>query len=282
MLVDNKDLFVKYIPSVDGYEIDIDDNNVSEFFQTITPYLQESEREIINDLIGNDLYNIVKEHPTLKDHLCLLISCKAYYRAIPSLDLVHTPSGFAVVNTTNQAPASKERVERLLQWLNVRISDAIDQLILLLLGNKIFRAEWAKSENFKYYTECLFLTASSYRRYINKKALREDLDENHSLILSYQSEISKMISKEYLDELIEKRRSGDLTEKDNQMITLIYPIIGLLIKGFASQAYWAQEDLVNAMVRNLDQYPTYEDSEAYRIKMSAKYRNKKEDSTFFF
>ena len=43
-----------------------------------------------------------------------LIASEALRRAIPSLDLVLTPNGFGVVSNQNVAPASKERVDRLI------------------------------------------------------------------------------------------------------------------------------------------------------------------------
>ena len=43
-----------------------------------------------------------------------LIASEAMRRAIPSLDLVLTPNGFGVVSNQNIAPASKERVDRLI------------------------------------------------------------------------------------------------------------------------------------------------------------------------
>lgn len=41
-----------------------------------------------------------------------LIVAEALLRAIPSLEIVLTPNGFAVVNTSDLAPASKQRVDR--------------------------------------------------------------------------------------------------------------------------------------------------------------------------
>ena len=59
-------------------------------------------------------------------------------RAVPSLDLVLTPNGFGIVSNQNVAPASRERVSRLIASLETSRDNAIEQLVTYL-----FRwAEW--------------------------------------------------------------------------------------------------------------------------------------------
>ncbi len=43
-----------------------------------------------------------------------LVATEALRRAVPALDVVFTPNGFAVTQTANLAPASKQRVDRLI------------------------------------------------------------------------------------------------------------------------------------------------------------------------
>lgn len=70
-----------------------------------------------------------------------LIVNKAFSEAVPSLDLSMSPAGFAVINTDGRAPASKERVERLIASLNSWF-DANLNLLLLLLRRDV---EWRRS-----------------------------------------------------------------------------------------------------------------------------------------
>ena len=52
-----------------------------------------------------------------------VVVTKAYADALPSLDIVVTPTGIGVVNTETIAPASKERVERLVKPLRDILHD---------------------------------------------------------------------------------------------------------------------------------------------------------------
>ena len=81
----------------------------------------------------------------------------AFVRAIPSLDLVLTPNGFGIVSNQNVAPASSERVERLIQSLITNRDLAIDALLRLLLQN----ADWRATTQAQYFLATLFPTLSS-------------------------------------------------------------------------------------------------------------------------
>ena len=81
----------------------------------------------------------------------------AFVHAIPSLDLVLTPNGFGIVSNQNVAPASSERVERLIQSLITNRDLAIDALLQLLLQN----ADWRATTQAQYFLATLFPTLSS-------------------------------------------------------------------------------------------------------------------------
>lgn len=81
----------------------------------------------------------------------------AFVHAIPSLDLVLTPNGFGIVSNQNVAPASSERVERLIQSLITNRDLAIDALLRLLLQS----ADWRATTQAKYFLATLFPTLSS-------------------------------------------------------------------------------------------------------------------------
>lgn len=57
-----------------------------------------------------------------------IIVNKAFADAIPSLDLTLSPAGFAVISTEGRAPASKERVERLIASLNSAVDSSLTVL----------------------------------------------------------------------------------------------------------------------------------------------------------
>ena len=73
-------------------------------------------------------------------------------QAVPSLDLVLTPNGFGIVSNSNIAPASKERVERLITSLESERDNYIEQLLPLLVQN----SEWRDTEQYRFFASTLF------------------------------------------------------------------------------------------------------------------------------
>lgn len=76
-----------------------------------------------------------------------ILVVKAVADALPSLDLVVTPTGMAVVSTDTMAPASKERVERLINALMERVRAAIPTLLDYCHTYEV----WRKSERGRYF-----------------------------------------------------------------------------------------------------------------------------------
>lgn len=68
-----------------------------------------------------------------------IVVFKAFADAIPSLDLTLSPAGFAVINTEGRAPASKERVERLVASLRSSVDANLPPLVAALLRLPDFR-----------------------------------------------------------------------------------------------------------------------------------------------
>ena len=63
----------------------------------------------------------------LKVTMARIVAFDAFRNAVPHLDLILTPNGFGIVNNSNIAPASKERVERLIASLLSNRDDEIEE-----------------------------------------------------------------------------------------------------------------------------------------------------------
>ena len=82
----------------------------------------------------------------------MVVSAEAMLHAVPQLDLVLTPNGFGIVNNANVVPASKERLQRLLDTLE-KIRDDVLQVLLPLLAAQ---GDWRDSK------PCLFFEQTLY------------------------------------------------------------------------------------------------------------------------
>ncbi|MFG5857411.1 hypothetical protein LDB17_04315 [Dysgonomonas sp. Shenzhen-Wh21] len=280
MLIPDLATFVKYIPTIGEYNPDPNRTD----WDNLLSFVQEAELLLKTNLLGADLMGLItaSADTEIKTAACTVIACNAYYAAIPFVDLIQTPNGFAVVSNTNQAPASKERVDRLLKWLEARISESTDMLISLIFKDQTYNTAWKSFGLYDYYTECLYMTADSFRRYCKKDALRYHLEELHPVLMSYQNKMGNMISHEYMDDLLQKRRTNSLTVEDIAMIRALMSVMGMLYREDNDTAYKLLETTVNTMVENIEKYPVYAASQAYRIKTDSKYKNEKNQPTFFF
>ena len=107
-------------------------------FDKIAPHLEVAEawltttflsEAVLTELLTRDANN------KLLHYARMAVVAEAMLHAVPQLDLVLTPNGFGVVSNTNIAPASKERVERLLLSLEKMRDDTLSVLLPLLAGS---------------------------------------------------------------------------------------------------------------------------------------------------
>lgn len=68
----------------------------------------------------------------------------AFYNALPSLDVVLTPNGFGIVSTSNVAPASKDRVDRMRENMLHHSNNYFSILVESLHDDDV----WKKSADF--------------------------------------------------------------------------------------------------------------------------------------
>ena len=104
-------------------------------FDKVLPWLETAERWLFQQFIGNtfepSLLAMGENEPVRLTATCV-VAHEAMLRAVPSLDLVLTPNGFGIVSNQNVAPASRERVSRLIASLETSRDNAIEQLIMYL------------------------------------------------------------------------------------------------------------------------------------------------------
>ena len=151
-LIPNNEILVRFVPnvlkSVQG-ELAL--------FDKIEPHLQVAEdwlcanflsAPVLNVLAvsGNDATNKLLHHARMAE------VAEAMFHAIPQLDLVLTPNGFGIVSNSNVAPASKERVERLLASLEKMRDDTLQVLLPMLTAD----AAWADTAHCQYFQSTLY------------------------------------------------------------------------------------------------------------------------------
>ena len=179
----------------------------SSLYDKLDFFLAASERWLAEHFTGTTvLVEISAMEPSTPIRMlaCQIVVADAFARAIPSLDLVLTPNGFGIVSNNNLAPASADRVNRLLSSLHTNRDWLLDQLLSLLPAYH----DWASSP------QGLFFASTLFPRFSLVTALGKDENVWHS----YQSLRSQLVSIE--DELAEKYISLELYRRFRQHILL--------------------------------------------------------------
>ena len=275
-LINNDDTLRQFLPNVfatvkgevslfDKVKVDIDlaENWVIETFTSSKTF--------------NTICGYVEDNP-IRIITAKLVASEALRRAIPSLDLVLTPNGFGVVSNQNIAPASKERVDRLIGSLADYRDDCIANLLPALVG----ASQWLASSQASFFSETLFPdlaiteqvkgTGSKWERYLSLRP--KILDIEASLAEEF---FSPELMARLRNEVLRRTHSADLARVIN---AIRGQVVDLLNGG--SIRMRDMIDVVNHIRCNPDLFPEWHDSETAKLYAPPIFKNKKEAKGYFF
>ena len=219
-----------------------------------------------------------------------LVVADALRRAIPSLDIVLTPNGFGVINTSNIAPASKPRVDRLVGSILSHRDDCIAALLPALVG----ASKWLASEQADFFGATLFpdlaivdsvggATGSRWEKYIELRSQVIDLEASLA---------EEWLSPELMSALRAENLRSDLTEKRSVIVRQVQAqIVGYLTAQAAARPDRANggsfssrrlADIVNYIRLNERDFEEWHKSETAKLFAPPVFRNDKKASGYFF
>lgn len=222
----------------------------------------------------------VPEDYARQDLLEAYVYKNAAAESIPSLDLILTDSGFAVVSNQNLAPASRERVAALLNSLRRQASDARDLLLLDLC-----KTNWVSSQQCKLVRTTLLWCPMLARRYgitINENDPQGDFLLHLPSIEQASEMATNIIGQPLMDFLIanQDEHTGGTSYALVRENTRKYMAAVVQQNRRATEAM--RQNLLRMLEREADDLPQYKESSTYRAAHTQGYENKQEDPTFFF
>ena len=275
-LINNDDTLRQYLPNVFATV----KGEVS-LFDKVKVDIDLAQNWAVNSFTGEVLFSDICSRSAddpLRILSAKLIVTEALRRAIPSLDVVLTPNGFGVVSNQNIAPASKERVDRLIGSL----ADYRDECIANLLPALVGATQWLTSSQAAFFGETMFPdlaitdqvkgTGSKWERYL---ALRPKiLDIEASLAEEFFSpELMVRLKKEVL----RKTHTADIARVIN---AIRGQVVDLLNGG--SIRMRDMIDVVNHIRCYPDLFPEWHASETAKLFAPPIFKNKKESRGYFF
>lgn len=256
------------------------------FYEKVLPWLEAAERWVTEQFIGNIFLPIVvtmEENHPLRLTACSVVAHEAMMRAVPSLDLVLTPNGFGIVSNSNVAPASRDRVVRLINSLETSRDIAIEQMLQYLFQDE----RWYATSKRRWFTATLFpnidlanLCGVTEKRWANYLALRLKAVEVEQRIAE------EYISPEQMDVLRGEVIGIDwtFTLADRLHLRVIEQLRSIVVSVLQGSPLNVQglRDIVDLMRKNEEIFAEFANSDTAKLFTPPIFENKKRNHGYWF
>ena len=203
-----------------------------------------------------------------------VVATDAFLRAIPSLDLVLTPNGFGIVSNNTIAPASKDRVDRLLSSLEQNRDFALDQLLCSLLND----SDWRTTDAGRFWTATLFQSPLALPAELRKShALDYFLQVRPQIVLIEQELAEKFISLPTY-----QRLRSDIGNADFAMLVEPLQAIELQLLAGKPLPYKQLISLVDYLRTHEEQFPEWQTSATAELFQPNYFQNKKDSAGYWW
>ena len=252
------------------------------FIERLALFLDLAEDWVRTTFTSETTFNTIcgyTDSNPLKVLTSRLVVADALRRAIPSLDIVLSPNGFAVVNTSNLAPASKPRVDRLIGSMLSHRDDCIAALLPGLVG----ASKWLTSSQADFFGATLFPDLAIVDSVGNVQGCHWDkyLELRPQVIDLEASLAEEWLSPELMSALRSENLRGDLTEKRSEIVRQVKAqVVGYLRSGSFNSRRLA--DIVNYIRLNAEFFSEWHQSETAKLFAPPVFRNEKKASGYFF
>lgn len=252
------------------------------FIERLALFLDLAEDWVRTTFTSETTFNTIcgyTDTNPLKILTARLVVADALRRAIPSLDIVLSPNGFGVVNTSNLAPASKPRVDRLIGSMLSHRDDCIAALLPGLVG----ASKWLTSSQADFFGATLFpdlsivdavggATGSKWDRYLELRPQVIDLEASLA---------EEWLSPELMAALRSETLRGDLPVKRHEIVRQVKAqVVGYLRSGSFNSRRLA--DIVNYIRQNAESFEEWHKSETAKLFAPPVFRNERKASGYFF
>lgn len=272
-IIDN-DTLLQYIPNV----VETVEGETP-LFDKIRPQLEITEQWLHDTIVGDTLTDEEKNRM-----VCTIITCEAFRRSVPSLDLILTPNGFGIVSNSNVAPASKERIERLVASLG----DLRDKALAALLNVLRQDSTWLQSAQGQWLASSFFVLPDEDTTAASAAVRTDDKWEGFLMLREKARPIEQAIAEKWLGQALTARLRATLASDPHgtsDTVALARTIRQLIIDEIISGKRPVKnlDRCVNYIRNNSTLYPEWQsDPVAELFEEKWRFQNKKEAAGYFF
>ena len=218
---------------------------------------------------------------------CLMNDCRiyvcsdAFLRRLRHFDLVLTDSGFGVVSSDHQAPASRERVNALEAQLKRRKEEAYCDILQSLVQV----SGWGNNPMVRH----LFPTVVYHVREAEELTGKSDIsaDEWAALKRKFfdaEFKICGCTGQKFMEELIHCVMTNTSSDIQKTAIVLVKQTMATMVVNDDNKPVQkeAVRRLLDWLEDNKDSFSSYTNSKEYAARHAETYQNKKDSPVFFF
>lgn len=247
-------------------------------FERISSYIIHAEKWAVDMFISPLLISAIPER--LNSSVERIVGCEALRLAIPALNIILTPNGFATVGTANLVTASKARTDALTKDL-IEMRDLAINSFLKSAGSW---TDWLETPQAEYFRATLFPNLDL----VNSVAYTTELStwQQYLKLRSQLMDIEMSLAEQYFSQplLFTLRRCiqcSDLTADRKHVATAIQSqIISYLEKRLFSSNRLC--DIVNYIRERPASFPEWHASDTAKLFAPPKFENTKTSSGYFF
>lgn len=253
-------------------------------FDRLRPYLESAEQWTVDEFMGECIDAIAADSTApVWIHTAMLVYSEAMRLAIPSLDLVLTPNGFGVVSTANVAPASKDRVERLIKSFVAERNKNIDLLIRDLSASP----DWQDTAQFQRLTESLVSIPSDCVTAVYGMDKRLQEWEIFKQLRERSMVIERAIAEKWIDDgTLAILRKAVLVKNDDEHIDAVAKWTrACVLKELRTSLRdrWELDQIVDYIRKHPDSFPVWMSSPVRELYDNPPiFRNEKKSSGYIF
>lgn len=254
-------------------------------FDKIAYWLDTAEQWIFDTFCPASVIDAIladNPHSPILHPLAAIAAHRALADAIPSLDLVQTVNGFAVVSNQNLAPASRDRVDRLIAAHRSQRDTAISVLITRLAAVP----EWRDTPQCGFFRSTLFQP-----KHINslstiptpQSSLWERYEELHPAIAAAEDRLAaEYISPELMQRLRDEALGlSQLSTLDSRLCETLRIHVADIIQDRPLRDT-ALRDIVDYIRLRPDTFPEWHRSATARLFSPPVFRNSKKSPGYWF
>jgi hypothetical protein len=255
----------------------------------LAPFLTSAEEWFADTFASQDYFQQICALPDVKQAKIIasrIVASEAFRQAIPNLDVILTPNGFGIVSNSNVAPASKERIDRLLTSLLDNRDAGIEQMMPILAWSDV----WLMTPQAQFFRATMFPSPSVARLFPRPQGGRW---EQYLAIREQAIPIECFFARQYLStELMdifrfETQRKDYRTPHHEKLCSLLQSVLARCLKSNDPQAQMHFEhahlfDMVNVIRDYPDEFPEWHSSPLAELYQPEVFVNKKKSQGFWF